>query len=218
MSTARSPQGFPLLVASLCGVVVAGVSATTGVAAHGMASTGPHSAVTGGGAFAAFLVCALVGVLTTAAAHRFPPALVVPSGLVGAQAAVHLVLEWTHGAHAVGHTAHEGLGHGVHLLYTPAEHSQLVREAMAAGTAADHGSMSWSMLAAHVVATVVTAAVLALIAGMLGWLSARADRLIGARVVIDSLPSPAPVARHPWVVTSSSLTSAGGVRGPPLLV
>src|SRR5699024_4260877 len=83
MSTARSPQGFPLLVASLCGVVVAGVSATTGVAAHGMASTGPHSAVTGGGAFAAFLVCALVGVLTTAAAHRFPPALVVPSGLVG---------------------------------------------------------------------------------------------------------------------------------------
>ena len=224
MVATRSPHGFPWLVTSLCGLVVAAVSGTTGVVAHGMASADSAMAVTSGSVLAAFLACGMVGVTTTRLARRLHPALAVVGGLLAAQGAVHLVLDWSHGAHAMGHSAHAGLGDAMHALYTPAEHSQMVREAMVAGAGgtggagAGHAQMTWSMLAAHAVATVAAAGLLAVIAGLLGWLSARAEELVMARVVIDDrrpVHIPETGARR---VDSQYLMSRGGVRGPPLSV
>lgn len=204
-------------MASICGVVVAVVSGVTGVVAHGMASDHPM-ALTSQSALAVLVACGAVGFGTARLIARCHPGLAVTGGLVAAQGAVHYALHWTHGSHASGHGGHPSLGHEAHLLYTPAERARIVQEAMEAGAGAPHGGMTWSMLAAHVGATLVAGGALALIAAMLGWLSARAERLAVPEVVVyERLTLPLPSV-EPRAFVSHHLVSRGAVRGPPISV
>lgn len=220
VSPTRTAQGFPWVVASLCGFVVAIVSGATGVVAHWLASTGPMP-VTADAVIATVAACTGVGILTTAGVGRFHPGLIVPAGLVAAQGSVHHALEWTHRLHGPAHGAGDVSGHAAHLLYTPAEQAAMTREAMTAGAhiaagAAGHGAPSWSMLAAHAVATVVAAGALALVAGVLGWLVARAEQLtIGHLCAVDRA-STVPPANTPRAASDRFLLSRGLLRGPPV--
>lgn len=138
------------------------------------------------------VACAGVGALTTAGVGRFHPGLVVPAGLVAAQGSVHYALGWSHRLHDLGH-AGGASGHATHLM-RPLEQSELVREAMVAGdSVASHGAPDWPMLAAHAIASVVTAGALALVAGVLGWLVARAEDLTIDVILVDDR---APRAQH----------------------
>lgn len=200
-------------MALLCGTVVAAVSWTMGVVAHGMASTA-QGAVTAGGLFAALATCALVGGLVARAMRSRPAGIVAPLGLVAGQTAVHHALTWAAG----GHTAHVGVaGHASHHLSTPAEQAVMVRHAMDAVAPAGHDHLSWMMLAAHALATVVAGGLLLLVAGWLGWLGVHLRVLAGSTPVPVGERRPRIAAAGP--ASSSSflfLLSRGGVRGPPL--
>lgn len=219
MSRTRTAHGFPCVVASLCGAVVAAVSGTTGVVAHWLASTGPMP-VTVDALLAIVVACVVVGTLTTAGVDRFPPVLAVPGGLLAGQASVHYALEWTHRLHGHDHAGGTS-GHAAHALLSPAEHSALAREAALSGatttaTATGH-EMSWPMLASHVTATIVAAGALALIAHVLGWLTARAEQLVLGRPIERARPQIHPCPTEPRAVASLFLLSRGLLRGPPVV-
>lgn len=180
------PAAGPV-VAALCGVVVGAVSWTMGVVAHGMASTAP-GAVSAGGMLAALAVCALVGGLVARAVRCRPVGIVAPAGLVAGQAAVHYALTWAAG----GHTAHVGAaGHASHHLSAP-EHAVMLRQAMdavaGAGASPGHDHLSWLMLGAHALATVVAGGLLLLISGWLGWLGVRLRVLTGSSRCVQRFP------------------------------
>lgn len=219
MTPTRTAQGYPWLVASLCGFVVATVSGATGVVAHWLASTGPMP-LTVDAVFGTVAACTGVGILTSAGVGRFRPALVVPAGLVAAQGSVHYALEWSHLLHGRAHGPGHGIdglsGHAAHALYTPAEQAVIARDAMIAGAEfADHGAPGWPMLASHAVATLVAAGALAVVTRLLGWLVARVEQLtIGHLWAADRARS-TPTARAPRVPTARFLLARGLLRGPP---
>lgn len=216
MSPTRTSQGYPWVVASLCGFVVALVSGGTGIVAHWLASTDPLP-VTAHVVVATVAACAGVGILTTAGVGRFHPGVVVPAGLVAAQGSVHYALDWSHRlhGHAHAHAGGGGSGHATHML-TPMEQSELVREAIVAGaTVASHSAPDWPMLAAHAVASIVTAGALALVTGVLGWLVARAEDLTIDVVLFGDRPPATPRPERPRAAVSTFLLSRGLQRGPP---
>lgn len=191
----------PPVVAPVCGAVVAAVSWTMGVVAHGMAADAP-GAVSRAGLVAALLASALVGVGAAGAVRRLGAGTVAPAALVLGQAAVHYALAWTHDPHGSGGQAvHSAAAYGAHPVSGHAGH--------------DH--MSWPMFVAHAVATVVAGGALILVSHWLRWL--------GARITV---PSGLPLIRAEDVGVVSTtgrmaspvrfLISPGGLRGPPLPV
>lgn len=222
MDHTRTAQGHPWLVVSLCGFVVAVVSGATGVIAHWLASTDPMP-VTADAVLGTAAACAGVGILTSAGVGRFPPALIVPAGLVAAQGCVHYTLEWSHRLHAYGHGPGHGAdalsGHAAHALSTPAQQAAMARDAMIAGAeVAGHGAPGWPMLASHAVATLVAAGALAVVTSVLGWLVARVEQLTISHLWAADRARSMPTARVPHVPTTRFLLTRGLLRGPPALL
>ncbi|KAA0918303.1 hypothetical protein FQ137_02775 [Dietzia sp. ANT_WB102] len=210
MSADRLRSELPSVVTAVVGMVVAVVSGVFGISAHGLAAPGDMGPVTAGQLLTVAATSAGVGAVTAALARYRPPIFTAAVGLVCGQGAVHLAM-------SSGHSHSTGAPHGVGIhTVDPAVVRTAMDDAALDPLASAAALLSPVMVAAHIAAIVFALLVIAVLAGALAWLSARAF--------------PPPVIAHLSTILITRATgrsdtsvkqyllSRGGTRAPPVAV